>query len=385
MKVKRLVLMTALLLIGAMGCDDDDENLINRGTSLPSLVGCQAVQDGFGPSGAVQLRAEKVVTGLEVPWAIGFLPDGSYLVTERPGRVRLVQNNVLAPQSVLTLYVGEEGEGGLLGLAVDPDFSDNRRFYVYYTATDGNENVNRLARYRLGDAPTTATLEQVLIDQIPAGTFHNGGRIKFGPDGALYVATGDARDPELSQDPGSRAGKILRVNPDSGATENFISGVRNVQGFDWWNNDALVVSDHGPSGELGLTGRDEISIARQGNNLGWPNITSCQETSGQVTPFLSWDEALPPGGLVVYGGALLPSFRDSILVTALGSTHLQRVVLNADGNVTHEMYLTGSSGFGRLRDVVVAPDGALLITTSNCDGRGSCGAEKDVILRVVEE
>lgn len=341
---------------------------------------CAMVESGFGPMGEVKLKTEKLVTGLEVPWAIGFLPDGDWLITERPGRVRRVHEGSLIPEPVLTIPVGEGGEGGLMGLAVDPRFSSNRYFYVYYTYPGSDSNSNRLEQYKLSDDSQSAQLNQVILEGVPAGTFHNGGRIHFGPDGMLYLGTGDAREPDSAQDPGSLAGKILRISPNGETVEKFILGVRNVQAFDWRDNETLLVADHGPSGERGLTGRDEVSIAQAGDNLGWPKITACETGSGWVTPFIAWKDALPPGGAIVYRGSAIPSFTGSFLIASLGAEHLHRIASNG----AHEVYLSGGSGFGRLREIVTSPDGAVLITTSNCDSRGVCGADKDVILRVTE-
>lgn len=349
--------------------------------ALPGQASCELVQERFGPQGVVPIQVETLVSGLDVPWAIAFLPNGDALVTERPGRVRRVRSGgTLDSDPVLELTVGEQGEGGLMGIAVDPSFASNRRFFVYYTAISGGGNVNRLARYRLEDSGTSATLERILLDGIPAGTFHNGGRIHFGPDGLLYVGTGDARDPELSQDGSSFAGKLLRVSPESGETTVHVSGIRNTQGFDWWNDSTLVISDHGPSGELGMSGLDEINVASAGDNLGWPEAVGCQQKEGMIRPFLAWQTALPPGGAIVYRGGAIPQWSDSILVSSLGGQHLHRIL--PDG--THESYLGGDSGFGRLREVVTAPDGSVWVTTSNCDGRGSCGSQRDRILRITQ-
>ena len=340
----------------------------------------------WGPDGAVAVRAETVVSGLEVPWSFAFLPGGDVLVSERPGRVRLLRSGQLAAQPVLTIATGESSEGGLLGIAVHPQ--DATQLFVYVTVP-GPEN--QLQKWKLAADHGSATLDKVLIAGIAAGAYHDGGRIRFGPDGLLYVGTGDARNPDLSQDPSSRNGKLLRIvvsasasrlrHVADGTPETFLLGIRNLEAFDWLDDGTLAIADHGPSGELMRTGHDEVSLAHKGDNLGWPTIYGCETKSGMLSPIISWVNAVPPGGAVVYRGSAIPQWKGSILVAALGATHLHRISLK-DGRVdTHEVYFRGA--YGRLREIAMTPSGELWVSTSNCDGRGSCGAEKDLILRIV--
>src|SRR5437879_6655821 len=163
----------------------------------------------WGPDGAVPVRAETVASGLEVPWSFAFLPGGDVLVSERPGRVRLLRDGKLAARPVLTIATGESSEGGLLGIAVDP--RDASQLFVYVTVP-GPEN--QLQRWKLAADHASAVLDKVMVAGIAAGAYHDGGRIRFGPDGMLYAATGDARSPDLSQDPSSRNGKLLRIAAD---------------------------------------------------------------------------------------------------------------------------------------------------------------------------
>jgi glucose/arabinose dehydrogenase len=362
-----------------------------RGADAP---GCVLVQDGFGPAGQVPIRVERVATGLEVPWGLAFLPGGDVLLTERPGRVRLLHGGQLAPEPVTRIAVAEAGEGGLLGIAADPWFAENRRFYVYYTGSKGGRDVNRLVRYVLAPDGRSAREDRVLLDDVSAARFHDGGRIRFGPDGLLYVGTGDAGDPQRAQDPASPNGKILRLTTDGAAPADnptpgspvYVSGVRNVEAFDWLDPRTLVIADHGPSGELGRSGHDRVLVATAGANLGWPDVYGCQVRPGMPAPALSWVEAAPPGGASVYRGDAVAEWKGSVLVGTLGSRHLHRVVLGDDRRVRiHEVYLAGDppGGLGRVREVVQGPDGAVWVTTSNCDGRGTCPPEKDAVLRIV--
>ena len=351
---------------------------------------CELVEQGYGSSGQVSVRVEEVVSGLEVPWGIAFLPNNAMLVSERAGRVRLIQNGTLRPQAVATINVSERGEDGLLGIAAHPEFANNRFFYVYFTADANGTPVNRVERWRLSEDQFSATRDRTIIDNIPVAQYHNGGRIRFGPDGMLYVGTGDARQPELSQDVKSLAGKILRLTPDGQVPADnplsgnpvYISGIRNTQGFDWVNESTLWISDHGPSGELGRSGHDEVSVAQAGANLGWPTTYQCESQQGLVTPAIVWREALPPGGAAIYKGKAIPEWQGSFIVAALRAEQLQRVVIDPQSNQVrqHEVYLQGEHG--RLREAVMGPDGELYVTTSNCDGRGSCPSEGDKILRI---
>ncbi len=352
---------------------------------------CKLVENGFGPQGQVNIRVEEVVSGLEVPWGIGFLPDGKWLVTERAGRVRLVQNGQLQPQPVATIDVSERGEGGLLGIAIHPQFASNRWFYVYYTGTSNGAAVNRVERWQLSPDGLTAQRDRIILDNIPVAQYHNGGRIRFGPDGMLYIGTGDARDPDSSQDVQSLAGKILRVTPEGEVPADnpfsgnpvYISGIRNTQGFDWVNESTLRVSDHGPSGELGRSGHDKVSLATAGDNLGWPTIYRCESQPGLVTPSIVWQQALPPGGAAIYTGNTIPEWNGNLIVAALRAEQLQRVVFDPRSPQQvqqHEVYLQGE--YGRLREVIMGNDGELYVTTSNCDGRGNCPADQDKILRI---
>jgi glucose/arabinose dehydrogenase len=334
--------------------------------------------DAWGPDGKVPLRAEEVSRGLEVPWSFAFLPGGDVLVSERPGRVRLLHGGKLEGEPVLTVKTGESSEGGLLGIAVDP--RDESRLFLYLTAPGPR---NELQRWTLSKDHRSAKLQDVIIPRIEASRFHDGGRIRFGPDGALYVGTGDARQPERSQDPRSLNGKILRVDAD-GRAAPFVLGARNVEAFDWLDDSTLVVADHGPSGEMGRYANDEVSLARQGDNLGWPDIFGCQTKKGMVTPLIAWSaHALPPGGAVVYRGTAIPEFRGNVLVASLSGEHIHRLVLDGGQLKEHEVYFR--QRFGRLREIALTPSGELWVATSNCDGRGECGPGKDRILRIVRQ
>ena len=351
-----------------------------QATSYAANAPCELVRHGYGPQAKADLRVEVVASGLEVPWGLAFLPDRSILVTERPGRIQRIVDG--KPTLVARVRVARASEGGLLGLALSPTFASDHTFYLYYTADTPRGPRNRVERWRLAGDLASATPERVIVDGIPSARYHDGGRIAFGPDHMLYIGTGDATEPDRAQDLASPSGKILRVDADGGIPADnprpdsavYIAGVRNIQAFDWRSDGALAIAEHGPSGELGRTGHDRVFLLTRpaGANLGWPTIYGCQTRPDFARAALSWVEAVPPGGAAFWRG--------DFMIGTLKSEHLHRVRFDRDGRVTdHAVVLAGR---GRLRTVLVGPDGALYVTTSNCDGRGTCPRERDVILRV---
>ena len=243
--------------------------------SPPPSTGTLPSADVFTTQDGARIRVEVVATNLEVPWAMAFAPDGRLFVTERPGRVRIL--NLAAGTSELALTLEDtfaQGEAGAMGVALDPNFGVSRLVYLYYTARAGSSAVNRLVRYR--EVGSRLAERVVLLDDVPANTIHDGGRIRFGPNGLLYISTGDASTQSLSQSLGSLAGKILRLNPDGTSPHGnpfgspvYTYGHRNPQGFDWHpTSGQLWASEHGS------TGNDEINLIRQGANYGWPTTPS---------------------------------------------------------------------------------------------------------------
>ena len=362
-----------------------------------STANCMYIEDGFGPDGEVPVRAETVVSGLEVPWAIAFLPGGDMLVTERPGRLRLVKDYQANPQltegSLLAVSPPSTSEGGLLGIALHPDFEENNLFYLYLTVDNAGEMMNQVEQWRLSNDRTSAERVKVIFDGIAAASNHNGGRIAFGPDGMLYIGTGDASIPENSQEPGNPNGKLLRLTPEGEIPADnprvgnplWIMGIRNTQGWGWPDvNDAgtLWLVDHGPSGEMMRFGHDEVNVVSVNGNLGWPDIYGCEDEQGMIPPVITWNDAVPPGGAAIYSGEAIPEWKGSLIIATLGSRHLHRVVIQNGSVVNHEVYFRNEAG--RLREVMMGPDGNLYVTTSNCDGRGDCPEEGDKILRIIK-
>ncbi len=339
----------------------------------------------FTTADGVRVGVEIVARGLEIPWALAFAPDGRLFVTERPGRVRILQNGTLLAEPALTISdVFTGGESGVLGLALHPSFGANRLVYLVYTASGAAGPTARLVRYReVGNALGEAA---VLLDDVPAANVHNGARVRFGPDGALYVTFGDVAAPSHAQDLGSLNGKILRL-ADDGTTPAgnpygspvWSWGHRNPQGIDW----------HPVTGDLfetehGNTGNDEINVIDRGRNYGWPIIEGDQSRADMQTPITSFTPSVAPSGASFYRGTALPAFRNDLFVATLRGQALLRVRLDS-ANLRRvqsiERLLNGR--FGRLRDVVSGPDGFLYIATNNRDGRGVPASDDDRILRLV--
>lgn len=340
-----------------------------------------ATTEAFTAGDGVRFRVETIATNLQIPWSLSFAPDGRLFVTERQGRVR-----ILAPGGAFTTAltlddVYTESEAGLLGLALDPDFSTTRLVYLYYTARTSGGPVNRVVRYReSGGALAEAA---VLLDGIPGHPIHDGGRLRFGPDGFLYVATGDAAVTARSQDLASLAGKILRIARD-GSTPRanpyssplFSLGHRNPQGLDWHPVTGALYAD-----EHGETGNDEVNLIEAGANYGWPTIQGANTRPDMRSPLTFYSPSVAPSGSSFYRGTRMPGFTNDFFVATLRGTRLLRLKVSGAQVLSQEALLSGT--FGRLRDVVSAPDGYLYFCTNNRDGRGSPIATDDRVLRIV--
>ena len=322
-----------------------------------------------------------ITTGLQVPWDIAFLPDGRALVTERIGKVRVVgANGALSPTPAATLNVSQNGEGGLLGIALDPAFTAGQPF-VYLTATIGSEM--QVQRWRWTGA--SMTLDGIVIRGITMGTIHSSGRVRFGPDGAMYVGAGDAGDGDNSQDMTVLNGKILRVAPGAfrGGTvtpQIHAKGVRNPQGFAWQPGSGRFYStEHGPSGFDGPSGDDELDLIVPNGNYGWPYERGVDQ-SPYLSPAHVWSTTIAPSGLsfVTLPGS---TWTGKAIVAGLKGQVLRLLTFDGAAVVKDEPMLLNA--YGRLRAVTEAPDGAIWITTSNRDGRGTPVATDDRILRIV--
>lgn len=322
------------------------------------------------PEGAEQVVAEN----LKVPWEIAFLPDGTMLVTERPGTLKHITSNTT---TTTVEGVVHKGEGGLLGMALHPDFKNNQFLYLYSTTQTSGGLTNRVERYKYANDKLSD--RKVILENIPGASNHDGGRIAFGPDGFLYVATGDAEITANAQDKNSLAGKILRLKDDGSIPADnpfqnaiYSYGHRNPQGLAWDTSGQLWATEHGPSGTQ--TGYDELNKIEKGGNYGWPTIKGDQTQTGLITPILNSGskETWAPSGLAFYKGLLIFSgLRGQSLYSA-------QVTNGQVGELTSSL----RQKYGRLRAVVAGPDGFLYISTSNTDGRGTPKPGDDKIIKI---
>jgi aldose sugar dehydrogenase len=339
----------------------------------------------------VELVVEEVVGGLEVPWSMVFASGERILVTERPGRIRAVENGVLQETPLYTFTeVSETGEEGLMGLALDPRYTDNRYVYVSLAySLPGKMQVKVVRLTDNGDAlidPTT------ILDNIPAAMYHAGSRIAFGPDQRLYVTTGDATDKNIAQDMDSLGGKILRMNSDGSIPEDnpfegsyvYSYGHRNPQGLAWNPlNNELYATEHGPSLFDGPAGGDEINHILPGENYGWPLVSHKEKKEGTEKPMLLFTPAVAPGGATFYRGTKIPQFTGKFLFAGLKGEGVYEVDINEnDPNDVESYEKLAEVDFGRIRDIVEGPDEALYILTSNRDGRGKPAVGDDKIYRI---
>jgi glucose/arabinose dehydrogenase len=329
---------------------------------------------------------------LNTPWAIDFAPDGRVFISERQGRIRIIERGQLRSEPWMTIDVAASGESGLMGLAIDPQFTLNRFLYAAYSYRSGASGTrNRLVRLREDPKGGSGIADKILIDDVPGANNHDGGRVKFGPDGKLYWTMGDAQTTRYAQDLKSLNGKILRLNSDGGIpTDNpfpnsyvYSYGHRNPQGLAWQpTTPRLYATEHGPSGFQGCC-RDEVNLIEPGKNYGWPDIRGDETKEGMITPVIhsgSSETWAPGGATFVTAGP----WAGSLLFTGLRGQTLYRAILDPnDPRKVAKLERHFDRRFGRLRDVVEGPDKALYLLTSNHDGRGRPNPDDDRVIRII--
>lgn len=318
---------------------------------------------------------EMIAENLVIPWEIVFLPNGDMLVTERPGKLLKVGSTTKVIKEIEG--VKHIGEGGLLGMAIHPQFSSNNFIYLYLTTQEGGAITNRVERYKfLND---TLNDKKIILEGIKGSSNHDGGRMAFGPDGYLYITTGDAETPAFSQDKNSLNGKILRIrddgsippdNPFDNAVYSF--GHRNPQGLSWDKNGNFWSSEHGPSGSQ--TGHDEVNLIVKGGNYGWPDIRGDQTKDGMISPVINSgrSDTWAPSGMAYS--------ESSLFFSGLRGEALYQAKITGDNKLDLSEHF--KKEYGRIRAVVVGPDGFLYISTSNRDGRGKVKTGDDKIIKI---
>ncbi|MGH7468362.1 MAG: PQQ-dependent sugar dehydrogenase [Longimicrobiales bacterium] len=414
--VRRVILL--LLMLTTTSCTDVPSRPASSSTAAARMV----ARPPFQLPG---IALDTIASGLSVPWALAFAPDGRIFVTERVGRIRVIEAQGLRaePWATLGVHADEEGiwpESGLMGIALAPDFAQTGHLYVMGTfrkrgLAGGERKIDRLYRrmvglfsetgslrfenrvYRLTDRGGRGQQRELVIAGLPANHYHAGGALTFGPDGKLFVSNGEALISAHAQNRNDLVGKILRYMPDGSIPNDnpfpgspvFAYGTRNVQGLAWEpRTSALFAIDHGPTflpHEGGRSGKDELNLIGAGANLGWPIAAGIGNDTAFVNPVTEWSPAIAPGGLAFYLGSHLP-WRNNAFIGGLRGHQLRRVAIEQTAGSTEwrvtEQAIEISQVLGRIRAVAMGPDGFLYITTSNRDGRGVPAPTDDLLLRV---
>ncbi|WP_152658458.1 sorbosone dehydrogenase family protein [Oceanobacillus sp. CFH 90083] len=342
------------------------------------LIGCSANEEQ-GTSDSEETPQEEssvpieglevIAENLDVPWSMELIEDTFY-VTERAGSIVRIENGASERQEVeLEHEVSTASEAGLLGFALAPDFSESNQAYAYYTYESSEGQFNRIVTLQLED--NTWTEESVLLDEIPSGTYHHGGRLKIRPDGMLYATAGDASEREIAQDLDSLGGKILRMNLDGSIPADnpfpdsyvYSYGHRNPQGITWSSDGVMYASEHGENAN------DEVNLIEAGENYGWPVIEGEEEQDGMISPLFTSgsNETWAPSGMAYD--------EDTLYVAALRGT----AVLEFD--LETEEYREVISDLGRIRDVRIE-DNYLYFVSNNGDGRGTPENNDDRLYRI---
>jgi len=363
-------------------------NWVASARALPGVAALMLIQPGSAADRAIdteagRIKVETVVEGLTHPWGLAFLPDGRMLVTERPGRLRIVSSAgaISEPLSGIP-EVYAVGQGGLLDVALDPDFTSNRRVYVAYSEPGGAGASTAVARATLTDD----CLKDVIFRQVPKvdGGAHFGGRLAFSPDGKLFITLGERFKFDPAQDLSTHLGKIVRINPDGSVPEdNPFLGQKDAQPEIWsyGHRNVQGAAIHPKTGELwvsefGPMGGDELNIPKAGLNYGWPVVSWGRHYDGRPIPnptthpeFVDaidhWTPMISPSGMTFYTGDAIPGWRDNLLIGGLSSQAIIRLTLDGETVRAEERIPMGA----RIRDMVQAPDGSIYALTDEDDGK----------------
>jgi len=342
------------------------------------------------------LQTKTIAANLDTPWEILWGPDNFIWVTERSGKISRVNPGTGEVFEIIQITDAREvGEGGLLGMVTDPDFSANSYFYVAYNFyAAGNIYREKIVRFTFNPATGKADNPLVLLNTISGANNHNGCRLVISPDKKLIFTTGDSQNTSNSQNINSLNGKTLRINLDGSVPEDnplpgspvWSWGHRNPQGLAYSPDGTILYSsEHGPNND------DEINIIQKGRNYGWPTVQGFCNTSNEITfcndsnvvePIFAWTPTLAVAGLDFYNSDLIPEWKNSLLVTSLKASRITQLILNKSGTEVLQTkdFFTGT--FGRLRDICISPDGKVFVAVSNRDGRGNPKADDDKIIEI---
>lgn len=348
-----------------------------------------AVQTDAPEAPSREVSVETVAKGLDHPWALEFLPDGRMLVTERPGRMRIVGQDGRVSDPVEGVpEVFDEGQGGLLDIALAPDFQSSGTIFFAYAEPRNDGNGTAIARAQLVEGNGAPRLEnvQVIFRQQPSfrRNVHFGSRIVIAPDGTLFVTLGERFQMKHAQDLSRHWGKVVRINPDGSVPQdNPFVGRENARPEIWsyGHRNPQAAALHPETGELwivdhGPRGGDEVNIVRKGLNYGWPAINYGEHYTGEQIPekregmeqpLYYWDPSIAPSGMAFYTADRAPQWQGSLFVGALAGRHLARLVLDGEEVTAEEQLLTDLNE--RIRDVKQGPDGAIYVATDSARGR----------------
>lgn len=415
----------AMLAFAICGCGEPNsgsEDNRSVSTTVQPQVDGPVLLTTSGAGAALDTVASK----LEVPWSLDFAPDGRVFVTERAGRVRVIEKGVLReePWAELPVFGTDERigpESGLMGIALAPTFASSGHVFVVGTFWKRSQaplsrTIDRIFRrvagvfsprtaipyenrvYRLTDRGGKGVEATVVIDDLPANVYHAGGAVAFGPDGNLYVTVGEALASEFSNDTETASGRVLRYRPDGSIPNDnpipgspvYAIGLRNPQALAWHPvGNVLIATEHGPSSlphEGGRSDKDELNLVTPGANYGWPAVAGRAGDARFADPIAEWSPAIAPGGVAFYTGPYRP-WRGNAFVGGLRGRQLRRIVFDTTAAAAGQLKVIQeevllSQTVGRIRAVRMGPDGQLWITTSNRDARGAASAQDDLVLRV---
>jgi aldose sugar dehydrogenase len=373
---------SALYLLQVFNVKDLDGNQLFSNNKVKNLEQVKSVD----------YEVKAVAEGLIVPWSIAFSSESRMIVTERPGRVRLVIDGKLQEKPLHVFdEVASQDEEGLMGVTIDPDYAKNKYLFFMYAYRKDNEL--KIKVVRMADTGESLVAPVTLIDNIACTQNHAGGRLAFGPDKKLYITTGDATNQALPLDLNSPNGKVLRMNNDGTIPNDnpfpnslvWSYGHRNSQGLAWdTRNGALLSTEHGPSIFDGPTGGDELNEIKKGANYGWPTVSHGRKLAGAEQELIQFTPAVAPGGMLFYTGNEFPQFKNSILFAGLATRGIYQVNTTTTLPVQYINYQKiPNIDVGRIRDVVQSPDGKLYFLSSNTDYRGTPKPGDDKLYQLV--